>query len=159
MYQIIIKRTLCHSMTYLRSITRVICICYLLKGKSQENDGSRSWSIFSLNNKGSGFDALYWTVVHNGNRRGILKEFTLCILDVPSNVRMVSLLMKGCENMRGINQEIPIKMVFTITCGSKDGTFLDDDAKIQLVRDNYDMKSAIFDKVWTVADMKSSVSV
>ena len=132
---------------------------HLLKGKSQENDGSRSWSIFSLNNKGSRSDALYWTVVHNGNRRGILKEFTLCILDVPSNVRMVSLLMKGCENMRGINQEIPIKMVFTITFGSKDGTFLDDGAKIQLVRDNYDMKSAIFDKVWTVADMKSSVSV
>lgn len=83
----------------------------------------------------------------------------MCILDVPSDVRMVSLLMKSRENMRGINQEIPIKMVFTITCGSKDGTFLDDGAKIQLVRDNYDMKSAIFDKVWTVADMKSSVSV
>ena len=132
---------------------------HLLRGKSQESDGSRVWSIFSLNNKGSGLDALYWTVVHNGNRRGILKEFTVCILDVPSDVRVVSIIAKGCENMRGIDQEIAIKTVFRITCGSKNGTFSDDDAKIQLVRDNYDMKTVIFDKVWTVADMKSSVSV
>ena len=105
--------------------------------------------MFSLNGKGSGFDALYWIIVHNGNRRRILKEFMVCILDVPSNTQMRLLPNSSLENFRGIPDKryIPIKTVYTVTCGSKNGTFSDDDAKIQLVRDNNDMKTPIFGKV------------
>ena len=129
-----------------------------LLGKTLENDGSKCWVLYSLGNKGSGLDSLEWAVIHNGNRRGILRQFTVCIVDVVMNsLQMSGLIDPNRQNFKGIPQELPIKTVFTITCGSRDGTFSEDDAKISLVRDNYDMTTPITDKVWTVVDMKMAM--
>ena len=81
----------------------------------------------------------------------------MCIVDVPYGSLEMTGILRGRDNFRGIEGELPIKTVFTITCGSRDGTFSEDSATIRVVRENYDMTTEVTSKVWSVMQMRAAV--
>lgn len=124
---------------------------HIIKGKI--SDGGYNWFSSVIEEQGSAVDSVKFSTKHNKVKREAFAEFTVCVVDVPPKMGMRNLFTKGLPRFHGTSQEMPVKRVYAVTCGPN-GTFSENGAYIKLVRDNYDMKSEIFGKKWTIESMK-----